>query len=84
MSVFGHLTAYRSALFVELGLRGLFAFVCGWVVHFRAKVYCVEACRKIDHRVIEISDKVLYGTCLVHVINVVAHGIVNVNYGESD
>ena len=28
MSVVGHLTAYRSALFVKLGLRGLFAFVC--------------------------------------------------------
>ena len=47
MSVVGHLTAYRSALFVELGLRGLFAFVCDRVVPFPAKVYCVEACRKL-------------------------------------
>jgi hypothetical protein len=47
MSVVGHLTAYRSALFVELGLRGLFAFMCDRVVPFPANVYCVEACRKL-------------------------------------
>ena len=46
MSVVGHLTAYQSALFVELGLRGLFAFMCDWVVPFPAIVYFVEACRK--------------------------------------
>jgi hypothetical protein len=44
MNVDGRLTAYRGALFVELGLMGLFSFVCDWVVPLLAKVYSVESC----------------------------------------
>jgi len=47
MSVVGHLTACRSVLFVKLGLRGLFGFVCDWVVLHPGKVKYVEACRKL-------------------------------------
>ena len=38
MNVVGRLTAYQSVLFVKLGLRGLLAFVCDWVVPLPAKV----------------------------------------------
>ena len=61
MSVVGHLTAYRSVLFVEPGLRGLCALVCDQGSASPAKVNMrVDSYRSHSNRVDKHNNRLRY------------------------